>query len=91
METRYHICPRSEQYSILIDLLGRKNRLSEAMEFVERTPVLSKHVGIWGALLGACRIHQDVGLATKAAETLFTIEPGNPGRYVMLANVYLTP
>ncbi|CAN0877499.1 Pentatricopeptide repeat-containing protein At5g40410, mitochondrial [Linum grandiflorum] len=80
METRYHICPRSEQYSILIDLL-----------FVERTPVLSKHVGIWGALLGACRIHQDVGLATKAAETLFTIEPGNPGRYVMLANVYLTP
>ncbi|CAN0865156.1 Pentatricopeptide repeat-containing protein At2g21090 [Linum grandiflorum] len=67
---------------------GRQNRLSEAMELVERTPVLSKHAGIWGALLGACRIHQNVGLAMKAAETLFKIEPRNPGRYVMLANVY---
>ncbi|CAN1190942.1 Pentatricopeptide repeat-containing protein At3g29230 [Linum perenne] len=59
--------------------------LSEALQILEQ---MEDHVGIWGAILGACQIHQHVDLAMKAVETLFKMEHSNPGRYVMLTNIY---
>ncbi|XP_038882958.1 pentatricopeptide repeat-containing protein At2g21090 isoform X1 [Benincasa hispida] len=88
METSYDIKPSLDHYAVLIDMFGRKNRLAEALDLISRAPNGSKHVGIWGAVLGACRIHENLDLAIRAAETLFEMEPDNAGRYVMLSNVF---
>ncbi|KAK7855447.1 pentatricopeptide repeat-containing protein [Quercus suber] len=89
MNKDYGIQPRGQHYAAIVDLLGRAGRLQEAYEFVLNSPC-KEHSVIWGALLGACRLHGDMNLVKLAAKKFFELEPENPGKYVVLSNAYAT-
>ncbi|KAF5200512.1 Pentatricopeptide repeat-containing protein [Thalictrum thalictroides] len=74
-------------YTCMVDLLGRAGRLEDAKEVIERMPV-KPEVSTWGALLGACRVHQNVEMGRHAADHLFEMDPLNPGHYVLMSNIY---
>ncbi|XP_010271319.1 PREDICTED: pentatricopeptide repeat-containing protein At4g16470 [Nelumbo nucifera] len=87
MSRDYGIRPRGKHYAAMVDLLGRAGRLNEAYEFVLNSPC-EDHSVIWGALLGACRIHGNLELVKLAAKKFFELEPENAGKYVVLSNAY---
>ncbi|XP_020264133.1 putative pentatricopeptide repeat-containing protein At1g56570, partial [Asparagus officinalis] len=59
--TEYNVKPNKEVYGCVVDLLGRAGRVEEAYELIESMPFEADE-SIWGALLGACRVHRKVGL-----------------------------
>lgn len=87
MEHTYKILPGMEHYACMVDILGRAGRLEAAIELIKNMP-MNPGPSVWGALLGACRLHKNVDLAEQAAKNLLEIEPDNDGAYVLLSNVY---
>eukprot|EP01018_Ginkgo_biloba_P038127 Gb_19299 [translate_table: standard] len=87
MSRDYHIPPSVDHYNCMVDLLGRAGHLHEAHDFIQKMPV-EPDAGVWGALLGACRIHRNLKLGELVAERLLELEPKHPGYYVLLSNIY---
>ncbi|XP_022968412.1 pentatricopeptide repeat-containing protein At5g04780, mitochondrial-like [Cucurbita maxima] len=87
MEELFGIIPTQEHYACMVDILGRVGRLDEAMELVKEMP-FQGNAAVWGALLGAARIHKNIELGRQAAEMLLTLEPEKSGTHVLLANIY---
>eukprot|EP01018_Ginkgo_biloba_P037432 Gb_29874 [translate_table: standard] len=87
MRRDYCITPRSEHYACMVDLLGRAGRLNEAEDFIQKMP-LKPDADVWGALLGACRIHGNIQLGERVAERLFNLKPKKVGYYTLLSNIY---
>ncbi|XP_078438517.1 pentatricopeptide repeat (PPR) superfamily protein isoform X2 [Wolffia australiana] len=79
--------PRGPHYVALVDLLGRAGRLDAAWEIIETMPVEPDET-VFGAMLGACRLHGNVSMAEMAAERLFLLSPSDAGYYALLSNVY---
>ncbi|KAF5801805.1 putative tetratricopeptide-like helical domain superfamily, DYW domain-containing protein [Helianthus annuus] len=89
MKNEYEIEPTMDHYGAMVDLLGRSGRLTEAWDFIQNMPV-EPGVNVFGAMLGACKIHKNVELAEMAAGRLFELNPNDGGYYVLLANIYAT-
>lgn len=87
MTQDYGISPRIEHYACLIDMFGRYGRLEEARQVIKGMP-FTPDAGIWGTLLGACRVHGNLELAEMASEPLFNLEPQNSGYYMLLSNLH---
>ncbi|VFQ64480.1 unnamed protein product [Cuscuta campestris] len=86
MIPEYGIIPRVEHYACMIDLYGRAGCLEETFKLIKNMPI-PPDASIWGALLGACRVHGHVELAEMASKYLFNLDPQNSGYYVLLSNL----
>ncbi|KAL8254362.1 hypothetical protein R6Q59_032583 [Mikania micrantha] len=89
MKKEYEIEPTMDHYGAMVDLLGRSGRLTKAWDFIQNMPV-EPGINVFGAMLGACKIHKNVELAEMAARKLFELNPNDGGYYVLLANIYAT-
>ncbi|CAA3025652.1 pentatricopeptide repeat-containing At1g08070, chloroplastic [Olea europaea subsp. europaea] len=83
----YNCAPKLQHYGCMIDLLGRAKLFDEAVALIERMDI-EPDGAIWGSLLGACRIHNNLEIGEYAVKNLFKLEPNNPGAYVLLSNLY---
>ncbi|KAF2285551.1 hypothetical protein GH714_005428 [Hevea brasiliensis] len=91
MKNNCGLQPTNEHYTCLIDLLGRYGLIDEAMTFVNqmRADGIEVPASVWGALLGACRIHKNIRIGEIAGKSLLEIEPNRSGIYLILAEMYL--
>ncbi|KAK9064130.1 hypothetical protein SSX86_018002 [Deinandra increscens subsp. villosa] len=74
-------------YVTMVDLLGRAGQLDCAVSFIKELPI-EPTSAIWGALLGACRMHKNMELGAYAAERVFELDPYDSGPHILLYNIY---
>ncbi|MBA0699095.1 hypothetical protein Goari_000761 [Gossypium aridum] len=90
MET-YDLVASIKHYGCLVDLLGRAGRLKEAFDLIKRMPIKPNDV-VWGALLGACRIHLDTNMVEQVMQEVGKvdddIDSGDNSHLVLLSNIY---
>ncbi|KAJ4976979.1 hypothetical protein NE237_002085 [Protea cynaroides] len=87
MNCDFNISPRMEHYICMVDLLGRGGLLDEAHDIIQKMP-FEPDVRVWGALLGACRIHENIELGEEVSENIQKLGPEGTGNFVLLSNIY---
>ncbi|KAK9949566.1 hypothetical protein M0R45_005083 [Rubus argutus] len=83
----FFLKPNLKHYACMVDILGRSGNLQEAEDLVMSMPI-SPDGGVWGSLLGACKIHNEIELGVRVAKHAIESDPQNDGYYVMLSNLY---
>ncbi|XP_057868158.2 putative pentatricopeptide repeat-containing protein At3g47840 [Cryptomeria japonica] len=83
----YGIKPIIEHYGCMVDLLGRAGQLDEAEEFIKKIPFKHDTV-VWGALLGACKVHGKYDLGKRVADRILQLDPQCAGTLILLANMF---
>ncbi|XP_058070950.1 pentatricopeptide repeat-containing protein At2g13600-like [Magnolia sinica] len=87
MRQEYGIVPMEENYGCVVDLLARAGRINEAKDIIASMP-MKPSASVWGALLGACRIHGHVEEAELVGQFLHELEPNEAGFRTLLSNIY---
>ncbi|RVX18420.1 Pentatricopeptide repeat-containing protein [Vitis vinifera] len=86
---KYNLVPLVDHYGIMVDLFGRAGWLQEALELIKSMP-MQPHAGVWGALLFACRLHNNADLGEIAAQHFFELEPDTTGYCSLPCNIYVS-
>nr|XP_010931004.1 pentatricopeptide repeat-containing protein At2g20540 [Elaeis guineensis] len=87
LSKEYGILLNLDHYGCMVDLLGRAGLVHEAYELICMMPMEPNEI-VWGALLGACKVHKNLELAEQALKRLVELDPRNGGNYVLLSNMY---
>lgn len=87
MKGAHMLEPKLEHYGCLVDLLGRAGELDQAQSIIQSMP-LKPNAALWGSLLLACRIHQNVNLAEIVVEKLAELKADDSGVYILMSNIY---
>ncbi|EOA37379.1 hypothetical protein CARUB_v10011208mg [Capsella rubella] len=84
--SEYKIIPTSEHYGCIVDLIGRAGLLVDAVNFIRSLP-FEPDASVLGALLGACKIHENAELGNKVGKQLIGLQPQHCGQYVALSTL----
>ncbi|KAJ0681420.1 putative tetratricopeptide-like helical domain superfamily [Helianthus annuus] len=89
IENNYGLKPTVEHYACMIDLLGRSGLLDEAYGLITEMP-MEPDKAVWGAILNACRMHNNLDLGKLATEKLINLDPNDSGIYVLMESLCAT-
>ncbi|XP_010917604.2 pentatricopeptide repeat-containing protein At3g04750, mitochondrial [Elaeis guineensis] len=87
MKQSYNIEPGIEHYGCLVDLLARSGKLTEAINVIKGMPMKPTR-SVWGAILSASKVHQNMEIAEAISGKLLELEPEEEGGYILLSNIY---
>ncbi|KAK3223610.1 hypothetical protein Dsin_010635 [Dipteronia sinensis] len=87
MESFFRVSHEIEHYACMVDLFGRWGLVEEAVRLIGGMP-MKPDVVVWGALLGACRIHANVEIGKLILKQFLELEPNSSGLYVLLSNLF---
>ncbi|KHN02993.1 Pentatricopeptide repeat-containing protein [Glycine soja] len=85
----YELVPSIDHYGIMVDLLGRAGYLDEAYKLIINMPK-HQNAGVWGALLLACRLHNNVELGEIAVQHCIKLGSDTTGNCSLLSGIYAT-
>ena len=85
----YGLVPSIDHYGIMVDLFGRAGYLDEAYKLILNMP-MQPNAGVWGALLLACRLHNNVELGEIAVQHCIKLETDTTGYCSLLSSIYAT-
>ncbi|KAK1646630.1 hypothetical protein QYE76_064435 [Lolium multiflorum] len=88
MVAEYRVAPTMAHYGCVVNLLGRNGRFMDAVKTIERMPFVPD-ASVWGALLGACKLHGNVELVAQIGRKLVDLGPHQSDWYVTIRNIYL--
>ncbi|XP_024523865.1 pentatricopeptide repeat-containing protein At1g11290, chloroplastic-like [Selaginella moellendorffii] len=84
----YGLSPSVEHVISMVDLLGRANRLEDALAMVQSLPVEEVCSRIWMALLGACFKWKNAVIGEVAFDALPKVDDQGGTAYALMANIY---
>ncbi|MCD9642339.1 hypothetical protein HAX54_029068 [Datura stramonium] len=82
------IQPSAEEYSCLIDLLGRAGRLREAYAILQSNLHIREDVELLSALVSACHLHRELEIGEEIAKMLTQKDEDDPSTFIVLAKIY---
>ncbi|XP_024538365.1 pentatricopeptide repeat-containing protein At4g02750-like [Selaginella moellendorffii] len=85
MQSDYGITPQMDHYCCVVDLLGRSGTMEEAGDLIGSMPIEPSVVG-WKTLLGASRVHSDVGQGLVAS--CKCVDESDSSVFALMSNVY---
>lgn len=83
----YFLKPTLKHYTCMVDLLGRSGFLVEAENLILSMPIVPDG-SLWGALLSACKTHNNHEMGIRIAKHAIECDPENDGYYVIISNLY---
>jgi hypothetical protein len=86
MKTLYDVTPSTEDYVCMVDVYGRAGHLNDAEHFINQLD--KPDVLLYKALLGACRVHNDVERAERVGKAILSRTPTDVATYILLYTIY---
>lgn len=87
MRQEFNMVPGLQHFACMVGLYGRAGLFEEALTLI-RSMEVEPDFAVWGALLNACCIHQEVELGEYLAKKVFLLDNKSGGFYVLMSNLY---